>query len=71
MVKAKDELINFDCECGSNVFVTYEAKVKGYTIKYGEVYGVKKMPESMVEIHALTMCTKCGQLIDCVILKEC
>jgi len=51
MVKLNDEVINFDCECGSNTFVTYEAKILGYTIKHAIGLQIKKMPESMIEIH--------------------
>jgi len=71
MTKIKDKVINFNCPCGSNTFVTYEAKILGYTIKHTIGLQIKKMPESMIEIHGLTMCTQCGKLIDSVVLKEC
>ena len=71
MVKPKYDVINFECECGSNTFVTYEAKILGYTIKHAIGLQVKKMPESMIEIHGLVMCVKCGRLIDSIVLKEC
>ena len=70
MVRPKDDVINFDCECGSNTFATYEAKIKGYTIKYANTLAIKKIPESLTEIHGLTMCIKCGRLIDFVVLQE-
>ena len=71
MVRPIDDVINFECECGSNTFVTYKANVLGYTIKHATGLQIKKMPESLTEIHGLTMCTQCGRLIDSVVLKEC
>jgi hypothetical protein len=32
MVRPKEDVINFDCECGCNTFVTYEAKVLLYLL---------------------------------------
>ncbi len=71
MKKANDDIIVFECDCGSNTFVSYEARIMGYTVKYPEGLDIRKMPEHMVEIHGLTMCAKCSKLIDCVVLQKC
>lgn len=34
MSEANDDVIVFECDCGSNTFVTYEARIMGYTVKY-------------------------------------
>ena len=51
MSEANDDVIVFECDCGSNTFVTYEARIMGYTVKYPEGLDIRKMPEHMVEIH--------------------
>ncbi len=71
MVRPNDDVITFDCECGFNVFVTYEAKVLGYTTKGINGLTVIKMPKSLIEIHGLTMCIKCGKLVDSIVINKC
>ena len=67
-------LLKSDCAGGNLKLSNHgrgEARIMGYTVKCPGGLDIRKMPDHMVEIHGLTMCTKCSKLIDCAILQEC